>query len=324
MNARVIVGGRLHFGFRNLCLNEKYIYGGVGMAIENPKISLVAETADRIICEDDRLTMYAEKAVEMLGVKGVKIQIEEEIPEHIGLGSGTQMALSVYTAVSRVYCIDSNIREISPKLGRGKRSGIGVSAFEKGGFCIDEGHKNAPGHVESLKYGEWKIPAERYTSKIPEEWSFVVAMIEAIPGYSGEMEENLIRKVMLNAKNEIANKIDNVITNKLLPSIDRSDCKGFGSAISEISWLNGLWYEKYQNGIYRPPIGNIIEILQEDNRIFGMGQSSWGPSLYCITVKDHENEIRKKVHQVLNECDIEGKVIATSARNKGAEVKLIK
>ena len=324
MSVKVIVGGRLHFGFRNLCLNENYIYGSVGMAIENPKISLVAEVSDRIICEDDRVVMYAEKAVEMLGVKGIKIQIKEEIPEHIGLGSGTQMALSVYTAVSRVYGIDSNIREIAPKLGRGKRSGIGVSVFEKGGFCIDEGHKNVPGNGEILKSKEWKIPVERYTSKIPEEWSFVVAMIEEVPGYSGEMEDGLIRMVIRNAKNEITSEIDNVIANNLLPSIVKNDCKGFGSAISEISWLNGLWYEKYQNGIYRPPIGNIIEILQEDNRIFGMGQSSWGPSLYCITIKDHENEIRKKVHKVLNEFDIEGKVIITSARNKGAEIKSIR
>ena len=49
---RVSVGGRLHFGFLNLALSRERLYGGLGVALAEPRVSVTAAPADGIHCTD--------------------------------------------------------------------------------------------------------------------------------------------------------------------------------------------------------------------------------------------------------------------------------
>ena len=56
-------------------------------------------------------------------------QIEEAIPPHAGLGSGTQLALAVGSAFAAFEDLRLDAQEIASRLGRGARSGIGIATF---------------------------------------------------------------------------------------------------------------------------------------------------------------------------------------------------
>ena len=73
--------------------------------------------------------------------RGCRSTVTEHIPEHVGLGSGTQLALAVGVGLAAVCGIDADVREIASALRRGRRSGIGIAAFRAGGFVIDAGSR---------------------------------------------------------------------------------------------------------------------------------------------------------------------------------------
>ena len=56
-----------------------------------------------------------------------------------GLGSGTQLALAVGRRSLRCSMSRSPASTLAARLDRGARSGIGIGAFEQGGFVIDGG-----------------------------------------------------------------------------------------------------------------------------------------------------------------------------------------
>ncbi len=71
----------------------------------------------------------------------VSIEVSECIPQHVGLGSGTQLALAIGLGLAMVCGIDANVWDVASAMGRGRRSGIGTAAFQTGGFVVDAGHK---------------------------------------------------------------------------------------------------------------------------------------------------------------------------------------
>tara|TARA_A100001037_G_scaffold298681_1_gene322876 strand:+ start:13855 stop:14778 length:924 start_codon:yes stop_codon:yes gene_type:complete len=302
-----------------LCLGESRIYGGIGVYLENPKISLVAKANNEVVCEDWNVEKYARKITEILEVEGIEIEILETIPAHMGLGSGTQLALAIYAAICEEYDIKPMYREHAPQLGRGKRSGIGVASFEVGGFNMDRGQET--GTVAIGEGKGWKVPNREISLKIPKEWVFVVSELEVERGYSGKKEKEIINFVMENAKSNITRKIETIVHKNLIPSIQEKKSADFGFAVGEISRLNGNWYEKYQGGIYRPPIGKIVKRLQEYDNIFGVGQSSWGPTLYSVTNEEHATEVERTIRELLEELEIRGTVIRSTVKNSGADIR---
>ncbi|MDY7082174.1 MAG: GHMP kinase, partial [Halobacteria archaeon] len=141
---KVETSARLHFGFANLSLARKRLYGGLGVAIDRPRTVVRAESSSELevitTTNAKEARNYAERAVELLGVEGASVEIEREIPRHVGLGSGTQLALAVVTAIAGAHDIEIDARQHAPSLGRGGRSGVGVATFERGGFVLDAGH----------------------------------------------------------------------------------------------------------------------------------------------------------------------------------------
>jgi len=74
----------------------------------------------------------------------VHINIEAAIPEHVGLGSGTQMSLAIGSALNAIYNLGLSVRDIAAITERGLRSGIGIGIFEQGGLVVDGGRGEKP------------------------------------------------------------------------------------------------------------------------------------------------------------------------------------
>jgi beta-ribofuranosylaminobenzene 5'-phosphate synthase len=320
MSVRVDVGGRLHVGFQNLSLAHERLYGGVGVALESPRVVLEAEPADGIDCEHPLLARYAERSCGLLGVDGVAIEAIETLPRHVGLGSGTQTALGTLAAVAHVHDRQPSIRERAPLLNRGGRSGVGVATFESGGFVVDAGHPTERFTTSPPDPGEWDVPAVVARHDVPETWRFLIVLPDAIEGRSGEGEDESMRTVVEHADPSVADSLSSLLVRRLLPAIAEGRLGAFGDAVGEFGRLNGAWYADEQGGVYRPPAGRLIDALSESSAVCGVGQSSWGPAVYGIADVSHAATARADAEAALERLEIDGRVRIVEPRNDGARI----
>lgn len=317
---RVSTGARLHIGFQNLSLARERLYGGVGVAIEEPRVVIEADPAETLDA-DAAIHSAAQRAVSLLDVPGVRVRLVEGLPRHVGLGSGTQHALSTLTAVAAAHDISITTREFAPQLGRGGRSGIGVAAFESGGFVVDAGHPTERFTTAPPATGEWTVPPIVARHTVPDDWRFVVVVPAGITGEHGEHEDEQMRAVVERADPSISDELAVVLTHQLLPAVVEGDTDRFGHAINTFGRLNGAWYADEQGGVYRPPAGVLTERLQESSVIMGTGQSSWGPAVYGVTDVDHADAAREAATEALDAIDADGDVFVSAARNQGAKIR---
>ncbi|SDQ60635.1 beta-ribofuranosylaminobenzene 5'-phosphate synthase family protein [Natronobacterium texcoconense] len=323
-NATVSAGARLHVGFQNLSLARARIYGGIGVGLEEPRVTVTAEPADGLAVDDPLAREYARRAVDVLDVPGVSIDIEERLPRHVGLGSGTQLALAVLAATAHAHGLEPRVRERAPAMGRGGRSGVGVATFEDGGFVVDAGHPTNRFTTEPPAEGNWTVPPVVARHDLPDDWQFLVVVPDAEPGRNGDDEDASMREVVERADPTVADEIAGVVTRKLLPAAAEGRLEAFGEAIGEIGRKNGTWYTDVQGGVFRPPAGELVEALEECPVLSGVGQSSWGPVVYGVTDRDHADEAAAAAEDALAENGYDGRVLLPGpvAKGDGARVRI--
>ena len=324
MRVRVDVGGRLHVGFQNLSLAHKRLYGGVGIALDAPRVVLEAEPADRVVCDDDLVAGYAERSCSVFGVDGVEIDVVETLPRHVGLGSGTQTALATLASVGRAHGREPDVRELAPSLNRGGRSGVGVATFESGGFVVDSGHPTERFTTAPPEAGEWRVPAVTARQALPESWRFVVVLPDAEAGRSGDGEDESMRSVVERADPTVSDSLAALLIRRLLPAAAEGRLEAFGDAVGDFGRLNGAWYADEQGGVYRPPAGRLIDELASSPAVRGVGQSSWGPAVYGVTDDSRATAARTDAETALRSIGADGRVHVASPRNEGAGIRRLR
>ncbi|AHF99760.1 GHMP kinase [Halostagnicola larsenii XH-48] len=319
--ATVRAGARLHVGFQNLSLARERLYGGIGIGLEEPRLTVTAERADGVVAGDPLVREYATRAVDVLQVTGVSLSIGNRLPRHVGLGSGTQLALSILAATAKAYGLEPAVRERAPAMGRGGRSGVGVATFENGGFVVDAGHPTGRFTTEPPSEGDWTVPPVVARHDLPSDWRFLVVVPDAEPGRSGTGEDESMRAVVERADPAVADELSSVVTGRLLPAAAEGRLEAFGDAIAEIGRKNGAWYADAQGGVFRPPAGELAESLEGCPVLFGVGQSSWGPVVYGVTDENHGREATAAAHSALEERSLEGEVILATPSRAGATIE---
>ena len=318
--ATVTTGARLHFGFQNLALVHERLYGGVGLGLDAPRVTLHAEPAETVECADGAVAPYVSDAVDALGVEGARVTIAERFDRHVGLGSGTQLALASLVAVARAHDRAVDPRELAPALGRGGRSGVGVATFEAGGFVLDGGHPTERFTTAPPAAGEWTVPVPLARHEVPDSWRFVLVTPATETGHSGTVEDRTMRAIVERADPGIAEEIGGLLLRRLLPAIAEADLASFGAAVARLGRLNGAWYADEQGGVYRPPAGQLVEALRSEPAVLGAGQSSWGPTVYAVTDVDRAGAAASAAEDALEAAEVEGTVRTVSPRNAGATV----
>ncbi len=328
--ATVRTAARLHFGFGNLSLAHARLYGGVGVTLDTPQLIVEAHPASSVIVADESgeaeairntVASYAERVTELLELDGVSLTVHERLPRHVGLGSGTQLALAVYAATAAAHDRPVDVRETAPALGRGGRSGIGVAGFESGGFLLDGGHPTSQFTTDRPADGEWTVPPVIARHELPDDWQFVLVLPDAEPGRNGDDEDASMRSVVESADPALADEISAVLTRRVLPAAALGRRQEFGAAIGEIGRLNGAWYTDAQGGVFRPPVGRIVDELGTHPAIDGVGQSSWGPTVYGLTHADAVESARAAGRDALAVAGVEGEVLVATPRNNGATIE---
>ena len=141
----VTTPARLHFALIDLNGSLGRIDGSIGLAISEPCFQIVAEPSNQIQAESVQYQARSLGILERRRAKydfpGVNLKLRSEIPSHSGFGSGTQLALGIAQAVNTLYNLNLSVAELALAVGRGGTSGIGIAAFEHGGFILDGVHR---------------------------------------------------------------------------------------------------------------------------------------------------------------------------------------
>lgn len=317
MRVSVTTGCRLHVGFTNLSEDVGRCYGSIGVALDSPTTTVVLRTDDTLRVVGDgqnQIEEYARRFCHHFAVEPrVSIEVRERISEHSGLGSGTQFALALGTGLARVLGLQVDIHDVASAVGRGRRSGIGVAAFQTGGFIIDAGHKKHP-------RGARMTPTVIFRRDFPLTWRFVVAIPGAKWGLNGQSEERVFKA--LSPPVRISEEICRLTQLKLMPALVEEDIEEFGSALTAIDRKTGLYFESVQGGIYgEGEAARIIDVMLRAGA-FGAGQSSWGPAVYGLVDEARLTRVEDEVRGFVEERGVGGRVFVAKGRNRGAQIEV--
>ena len=310
---------RLHLTLIDMNGEIGRVDGGAGLALSYPNIRITAEEAEGTIIEGlqdfaDRMKRATESLLPK--GKGIRINVQEAYPAHVGFGSGTQSSLAAAAAVNELYGLGKSVRELALAVKRGGTSGIGVTAFEKGGFIVDGGHrfKDKGGFMPSAACPLPPGPV-LFREDFPE-WDMVVA----IPNEKGmhDQEEIDTFKKFCPLPIEEVREISHVVLMQMMPAVIEEDIESFGAAVNHVQIVG---FNKRENLIWPQFVKDIASFMRSQS--YGAGVSSFGPVVYSFVDNRSEGrQLQAEVQKMLDES-VGGTVMLTRAKNSGAEISRV-
>jgi beta-RFAP synthase len=299
-------------GFIDLSGSLGRHFGSIGVALNEIGTRLSVTGSERLTVIGPA-AQRAEKCVstlcDTLKVSDkLNITIETAIPEHVGLGSGTQMSLAIGSALNEFYGLGLSVREIAFVTDRGLRSGIGIGVFEQGGLVVDGGR------------GDKTItPPVLAHMNIPGEWRFILAFDQRGQGLHGQQEVQAFKELPPFPRSE-AERLCYLLLMQGLPAVAENDIKKFGDVISQLQRSVGEHFSSAQGGVFTSPeVAAAMQWLERQGAV-AIGQTSWGPTGFCaIDGARLAESIVNQARQEFAHFDNLSFAVA-SARNSGGEV----
>lgn len=317
---------RLHFGFLNPSAPQtaqvetplSRSFGGVGAMIAQPDLCVRLEADDAWSAEGP----LAERALEVAQrfaaatcrdeqiaeLPAHRLWIERVMPAHAGLGSGSQLALSVARALAASWGLSCDLATLARRAGRGLRSALGAHGFELGGFLVESGKRSPEGLAPLVA-----------RQPFPEAWRLVVALpLQHSSGlHGGDEVEAFARLTGHPAASSATETLCRLVLLGMLPALVERDLDAFGEALYEFNARVGEAFAPVQGGTYASPrVAEVVEFVRGQN-VRGVGQSSWGPAVFAV-VADAERAEHLAIQMRRRFALPESAVWATPACNHGA------
>jgi len=305
----VFAPARLHMGFIDLGGTLGRQFGSIGVGINEIATRLSISRSDKLDAigpSSERAAKYARRIAETLGLDcRLAIRIHEAIPEHIGLGSGTQLALAVGMGMARYHGLTLGVRDIAKAIERGGRSGIGIAVFEQGGLVVDGG-----------RGCDTATPPLLSRMEIPPAWRFILAFDRRGMGLHGKQELEAFNNLPLFPVAETA-RLCHLLMMQALPALAEGNINQFGEVITELQNSVGDHFAPAQGGRFTSPeVGAAMAWLQGQGAV-GIGQTSWGPTGFCLVeTAERANYLTALASQHFGGLDF----LVANARNRGAEI----
>jgi beta-ribofuranosylaminobenzene 5'-phosphate synthase len=316
---RIATGSRLHFGmiafgheFTADCPRQ---FGGVGLIIREPGIRLCVTPATKLEATgplaERALDVWrrAAAAANLASAPSCRLQIESMAREHVGLGTGTQLGMALATAMHILVGRPlASPGELAATVGRGKRSAIGSHGFAVGGLLVEAG-KRRPEEISPLVA----------RVELPRAWRILLLMPRKATGLFGDAEREAFSRLPPVSAATTASLCSEVLLN-LLPAAAEADFDAFSASVCRFGQLAGSLFATQQNGqlFFDPAAARLAARLQELG-IRGIGQSSWGPTIFGIV--QNESAGLKIAEQIRSEANASGYDCLLSAiENQGAHV----
>lgn len=286
---------RLHFGLLSWDSKAPRQFGGVGLMIDAPGLTLSAQPSESWEAKGplaSRVLEFARRSAESLTSHGLtlkpaSIEVDRSPPEHAGLGVGTQLGLGVARLLCELASFrHPSIEDLARLSGRGLRSGIGLHGFVSGGLIVDGGRSKPDG-----------IPPLLARLDFPSDWSVLVIIPRKEPGLHGLRETQAFASLPPSSA-LLTDSLCRQVLLGLLPAVIEHDLPRFGEALEEIQLQVGEGFASVQGGRFARPDSEMIVGALKSEGLHGIGQSSWGPTLYAFS--DASAEARQATLERLN------------------------
>lgn len=316
---------RLHLGLLDMNGALGRIDGGIGLALNEPRILLSARRSDTFQAEGgdadsrERILSAAAAVSHSLHLPGAaEFTLQSHYPGHVGLGRGTQLALATACALCHLYGHECHTRDLALMTGRGGTSGIGTASFDSGGFLLDGGHSFG----ESLDKSAFlpssasigvRPPAVVLRHDFPKAWKVLLVIPDIPQGASGGAEKEMFSRFCPVPLEEVR-ELCHLVLVSLLPALAEEDLDLFGSAVNR---MQELGFKKIENRLQPSRVGDLLQAMR-DAGAAGAGLSSFGPAMYAFgegNMQDMESAAREFVPSIGG-----GHTLITEARNSGARI----
>ena len=312
----VVAAARLHLGFLDPSGTLGRRFGSLGMMIDGPatQVQVAHAEADHVEAapgaghEIARLRRLVRLLKAATGRDGsLAVRLNEALPPHVGLGSGTQIALALGRAFSALHGLGLSTPAIANLLDRGARSGIGIAGFDHGGVLVDGGPRagaDAPPVLARFDF--------------PADWRVILVQDRARSGLHGDSEKEGIARLPFFERARAAH-LCHLVLMQILPALAEADFAPFAAGLSELQAIVGEYFAPAQGGIYSSPaVAQLMRWIAERHPA-GIGQSSWGPTAFAILPSE------ARAQEVLREARasaVMGELVAAivAGRNHGAGV----
>ena len=301
---------RLHFGVLDLRGELGRWFGGIGAAAPEATLLVSVSRALTVTAhgqDAQRAAGFAKRFLEHHHIReGARVCVHRSLPRHAGLGSGTQLALSVARALAELYGVDTDPPTLAQAVGRARRSAIGTWIFSGGGLVVEGGRHTGFDNCGPLIA---RVP-------FPPAWRCVVA-IPGGKGLSGVREEEAFYRLPMPRQEEVE-RVAHLVLLLLLPSVVEADLSNFGRALSQIQEITGRWFAAVQGSTFAKGVSEELVHRMREWRALGVGQSSWGPAVYGIVGRD--DDAQRLADRARDFIGSEGVVYAGPFRGEGARV----
>lgn len=286
----VSASARLHMGFFDLSDRSDRMFGSVGLAIDAPSTQIEITKSEKLLIDANRsenVVIIVENLVKSLNIlNNFSLKVQQFIPEHAGLGSGTQMALAIGAGLNALFDLNFDANSIALQAKRGARSGIGIAAFSQGGFLVDSGK------------GDETLPEIAFRQDFPADWRILLVQDSAHVGVHGAVEAAAFTKLK-----PAQHHLRDLVLQHMLPALQRRDLLAFGAFMADLQAYNGDYFAPIQGGRFSShDVAEVLHWLQQ-NGAACIGQSSWGPTGFAIL----ENQQQAETLQTLAKQAFSGK-----------------
>jgi predicted sugar kinase len=101
----------------------------------------------------------------------------------------------------------------------------------------------------------------------------------------------------------------------MLPALAERDLDSFGEALYDYNRRCGAFFAPWQGGLFaHPRVAEVIAALRSA-RIKGVGQSSWGPTVFAIVLAEQAAEVAQYLLQ--NNLCTPAEILVTSVSSGG-------
>jgi beta-ribofuranosylaminobenzene 5'-phosphate synthase len=310
LTVRVEAPARLHLGMLAVAGDDARRFGGLGVSVSRPAVVLEARPADELSVEGaeaERALTFARRCCDALALPaGARLRVVEAIPPHVGLGSGTKLALAVAQALAAVHGRTVDAPALAQAAGRAARSAVGMWTFALGGLVVEGG----------VRRGAERPAPLLMRHAVPDEWRIVLVVPNAEPGLSGVAEAQAFGRLVPSAERSAA--VAQLVLTSLLPALVERDLGEFGGALTRVQQLVGDAFAPVQGGRFHPRAGALVDALLRGGAA-GAGQSSWGPAAYGVVGSEAAG--RKLARRMEDAIAGEGSVELVAFDNRGARVE---
>ncbi len=197
--------------------------------------------------------------------------------------------------------------------GRGLRSAVGLAGFQQGGLLLDEGYVTGSTSILAER------PLKAHVTPLPAAWRVVLLSPTRSQRVHGSQESALISELG-SVQNSHASRMLHLA--HIIHSLSQSDDRflTFTSTLDEYMELGAHLFSRYQHGLYNGPAITAAVGLARSVGLRGVGQSSWGPTVFGFAqCEEHSQQMAKQLRAVQPEWS----VTVTTPAATGAEVRRV-